>query len=98
MRELAAFSPIFCAATARFTSWELLALLMLLVQPNRKRRPKRPYMKTLHHIPLRYCHSLRASFTLPIQKKAIQPQMLPFSSKKLKGMRHDFERGSHRFH
>jgi hypothetical protein len=55
-------------------------------------------MKTLHHIPLRYCHSLRASFTLTIQKKAIHPQLLPFSSKKLKGMRHDFERGSHRFH
>jgi len=41
---------------------------------------------------------MRASFTLTIQKKAIHPQMLPFSSKKLKGMRHDFERGSHRFH
>jgi hypothetical protein len=71
---------------------------MLLANRNRKTTPKRPYMKTLHHIPLRYCHSLRASFTLTIQKKAIHPQMLPFSSKKLKGMRHDFDRASHRFH
>jgi len=41
-------------------------------------------MKTLLQIPLRYSHTLRASFTLPIQKKAIHPQLLPFSSKKLK--------------
>ena len=59
---------------------------------------KRPYMKTLLQIPLRYDHSLRGSFTLAIQKKAIHPQLLPFSSKKLKGLRHDFERASHRFH
>jgi hypothetical protein len=55
---------------------------------------KWPYMKTLFQIPLRYNHTLRAAFTLPIHKKAIHPQLLPFSSKKLKGMRHDFERAN----
>jgi len=51
-------------------------------------------MKTLLQIPLRYNHTLRASFTLPIHRKAIHPQLLPFSSKKLKGMRYEFDRGN----
>jgi hypothetical protein len=40
-------------------------------------------MKTTNPIPLRFSHSERASFTLPIQRKALQPALFPFSSKKL---------------
>ena len=75
-----------------------LALLMLFTKTQLETMQKAPYMKTLLQIPLRYSHTLRASFTLPIHKKAIHPQLLPFSSKKLKGLRHDFERASHHFH
>ena len=73
-----------------------LAHAIYTTQP--KKMQKGPEMKTLLTIPLRYNHTLRASFTLPIHKKAIHPQLMPFSSKKLKGMRHDFERASHRIH
>jgi hypothetical protein len=50
-------------------------------------------MKANGHIPLRFIHSNRGSFTLTIVKKAINPHLFPFSSKKiaLKGL-HD-ERG-----
>jgi hypothetical protein len=40
-------------------------------------------MKVTGHIPLRFIHANRASFTLPIQRKAIQPHLFPFSSKKV---------------
>jgi hypothetical protein len=40
-------------------------------------------MKVNGQIPLRFIHSESANFTLPIQKKALQPTLFPFSSKKL---------------
>jgi hypothetical protein len=45
-------------------------------------------MKANGHIPLRFIHSNRGSFTLTIVKKAINPHLFPFSSKKiaLKGL------------
>jgi hypothetical protein len=48
-------------------------------------------MKTNGHIPLRYIHSNRGSFTLTILKKAINPHLFPFSSKKIaiKGLHED---------
>ena len=48
-------------------------------------------MKANGHIPLRFIHSNRGSFTLTIHKKAINPHLFPFSSKKvaLKGMSDD---------
>jgi len=51
-------------------------------------------MKTIGHIPLRFIHANRASFTLPIQRKAIQPHLFPFSSKKVmtKGLPDERER------
>jgi len=71
---------------------------MLFTESQLETMQKGPYMKTLLQIPLRYSHSLRGSFTLAIQKKTIHPQLLPFSSKKLKGLRHDFERVSQPIH
>lgn len=51
-------------------------------------------MKATGHIPLRFIHANRASFTLPIQRKAIQPHLFPFSAKKVltKGLSDDRER------
>jgi len=40
-------------------------------------------MKVNGHIPLRFIHSNRGSFTLTIVKKAINPHLFPFSSKKI---------------
>lgn len=44
-------------------------------------------MKTTGHVHLRFIHTSRANFTLPIVRKPIQPVLLPFSSKKLKGVK-----------
>jgi hypothetical protein len=46
-------------------------------------------MKTTGYVHLRFVHTSRANFTLPIVKKPIHPVLLPFSSKKLKGVKHD---------
>jgi hypothetical protein len=46
-------------------------------------------MKTTGHVHLRFVHTSRANFTLPILRKPIQPVLLPFSSKKLKGVKND---------
>ena len=54
---------------------------MMICNPAKAKRDNE--MKTIINIPLRYHHSLRASFTLPIVRKAVQPQLFPFSSKKL---------------
>jgi hypothetical protein len=51
-------------------------------------------MKANGHIPLRFIHSNRGSFTLTIVKKAINPHLFPFSSKKiaLKGLQDERSR------
>jgi hypothetical protein len=40
-------------------------------------------MKANGHIPLRFIHSNRGSFTLTIVRKTINPHLFPFSSKKI---------------
>jgi hypothetical protein len=54
-------------------------------------------MKVTGNIPLRYIHTNRASFTLTIQRKAFQPHLFPFSSKKImtKGLPDERERSRH---
>jgi hypothetical protein len=42
-------------------------------------------MRTTGHIPLRFVYAEGVSFTLPIQRKALQPTLFPFSAKKLAG-------------
>lgn len=53
-------------------------------------------MKANGHIPLRFIHSNRGSFTLTIVKKAIQPHLFPFSSKKIAIRGVSDERGRNR--
>jgi hypothetical protein len=48
-------------------------------------------MKSTGHVHLRFIHSNRANFTLPIIKKPIHPVLLPFSSKKLKRIKYEPE-------
>ena len=51
-------------------------------------------MKANGHIPLRFVHSNRANFTLPIHRKAIHQHLFPFSSKRIftKGLADERER------
>jgi len=42
-------------------------------------------MKSTSHIPLQLMYLESVSFSLPIHKKALQPALQPFSSKKLTG-------------
>jgi hypothetical protein len=51
-------------------------------------------MKTNGRIPLRFFYAESVSFTLPIQNKALQPALFPFSTKKLAHTegRHELER------
>ncbi|HYV27459.1 MAG TPA: hypothetical protein VFA77_07995 [Candidatus Eisenbacteria bacterium] len=53
-------------------------------------------MKANGHIPLRFIHSNRGSFTLTIVKKAINPHLFPFSSKKIAQKGLQDERGRFR--
>ena len=51
-------------------------------------------MRTNGHVPLRFIYAEGVSFTLPIQKKALQPTLFPFSAKKLvyKDAKNELER------
>src|SRR5437868_5138745 len=68
-----------------------LALSMLKFRHQTTRKRKCKHMKSSGHVHLRFVHSNRANFTLPIVKKPIHPVLLPFSCKKLKGVKHESE-------
>jgi hypothetical protein len=70
--------------------------MLFLISVKMRNQHDTDYMKPATHIPLRFSEE-RATFTLRIQKKALQPTLYPFSSKKLhsRDAKHEPNRGVH---
>src|SRR5437867_3860069 len=68
---------------ARLLIFKMAPVMLFLISTDAKRKQTTSMKMINSQIPLRLVYAESPGFTLPIQKKVVQPCLFPFSSKKL---------------